>query len=352
MSDFLPPERSVRLDDPESGLQGFIVIHSTKLGPAAGGCRFWHYGSHAEASYDAVRLATGMSLKNALAGLPLGGGKAVIMRPGKAFDRRALFSAFGRAVAGLGGHYVTAEDVGTGLDDMACVAERTSHVAGLPQRPNLPGGDPSPWTAYGVFQAMRVAVRRQLGRDMSEVSVAVQGIGNVGMELCRLLHGAGARLVISEPRSEVAARASTLYNAEVVLSDAIISAPVDVFAPCALGGILTLDMLPRMKARVVCGAANNQLATAEVGDRLADFGVLYAPDYLVNAGGIINVAAEYLNWTLDDVSQKIDAIPERLNQVLTLAEDQGIGSHRAADTRALKIIADGGRADSPQFAAA
>ncbi|MGC5799503.1 Glu/Leu/Phe/Val family dehydrogenase [Sphingomonas sp. NFX23] len=352
MTNFLPPEHSVRLDDPQSGLQGFIVIHSTALGPAAGGCRFWHYATHAEASYDAVRLATGMSLKNALAGLPLGGGKAVIMRPEKGFDRRALFSAFGRAVADLGGSYVTAEDVGTGLNDMACVSERTSHVAGLPQRPNVPGGDPSPWTAYGVFQAMRVAVRRQLGRDLSEVSVAVQGTGNVGMELCRLLHGAGARLVISEPRSEVAARASVLYSAQVLSSDAILSAPVDVFAPCALGGVLTLDMLPRMKARVVCGAANNQLATAEVGDRLADLGVLYAPDYLVNAGGIINVAAEYLNWRLDDVSQKVDAIPTRLSQVLTLAEAQGIGSHRAADAMAMKIITDAPRMVSPQSAAA
>ncbi|MEH3159567.1 MAG: amino acid dehydrogenase, partial [Sphingomonas taxi] len=150
MSEPFPPEHIVRLNDPESGLQGFIVIHSTALGPAAGGCRLWHYGSQAEASHDAVRLATGMSFKNALAGLPFGGGKAVIMRPGHPFDRKALFAAFGRAVADLDGRYVTAEDVGTGVNDMSWVAEQTWHVAGLPQRPHRPGGDPSPWTAYGV----------------------------------------------------------------------------------------------------------------------------------------------------------------------------------------------------------
>lgn len=338
MTDLLPPESVVRLDDPASGLQGFIVIHSTALGPAAGGCRLWRYADDAAAGADALRLAAGMTMKNALAGLPLGGGKAVLTLPDAPFSRERLFEAFGRAVKALEGRYLTAEDVGTGIDDMATVARETVHVAGLPRRAGHAGGDPSPWTARGVFRAMEVAVERRLGRSLAEVTVAVQGVGHVGLALCEMLHAAGARLIIAEPRSDVAARAATMFGAELVASRAIAAAPADVFAPCALGGALNLATLSALRAKVVCGAANNQLATPEIGDTLAERGVLYAPDYLVNAGGIINVAAEHLGWSEDEVSVRVDAIAGRLRTVLDMAEQRRIAPARAADIAARQVL--------------
>lgn len=335
----MPPEELVRLDDPESGLRGLIVLHSTKLGPAAGGCRLWRYESEADASVDALRLAEGMSYKNALAGLPLGGGKAVIREPARGFDRAALFRAFGRAVASLDGRYVTAEDVGTSVEDMLRVAENTGHVAGLPARQGAAGGDPSPWTARGVFGAMRVAVKRRLGADLGDVTVAVQGLGHVGFALCGLLHQSGARLIVSEPRHEVAERAAALFGAQVVTSTALIDAEADVFAPCALGAVLDKATVRRLRAKVVCGAANNQLATPRQGNELAARDILYAPDYLVNAGGIINVAAEYLHWSEDDARGRVEAIGARLAEVLDLAAANRLAPHEAADRLARSIIA-------------
>ncbi|MFV0623575.1 Glu/Leu/Phe/Val dehydrogenase [Sphingomonas sp. ac-8] len=351
MNDLMPPETVVRLDDPHSGLRGFIVLHSTALGPAAGGCRLWRYADEAAASEDALRLAAGMTMKNALAGLPLGGGKAVLMLPDAPFSRTRLFEAFGRAVAALDGRYVTAEDVGTGVDDMATVAERTAHVAGLPRRDDRPG-DPSPWTARGVFQAMAVAVERRLGCRLSEVTVAVQGVGHVGMALCELLHEAGARLVIAEPRSELAARAATRFGADLVSSRAITSVPADVFAPCALGGVLTLASVATLKARVVCGAANNQLASPEVADLLARRGVLYAPDVVVNAGGIINVAAEYLGWPQETVPARVDAVAARLREVLDRAEACAVPPAHAAPMLARDVVAQSSRAGAAKAALA
>lgn len=338
-SQSMPPEELVRLDDPETGLRGLIVLHSTKLGPAAGGCRLWRYRSEAEASVDALRLAEGMSYKNALAGLPLGGGKAVILEPETGFDRAALFRAFGRAVASLRGRYVTAEDVGTSVEDMLRVADSTDHVAGLPARQGAAGGDPSPWTALGVFGAMQVAVRRHLSADLSDVTVAVQGIGHVGFALCGLLHQAGARLVVAEPRRALADRAATLFGARVVSSSALIDAEADVFAPCALGAVLDKTTVNRLRAKVVCGAANNQLATARDGAELATRGILYAPDYLVNAGGIINVAAEYLQWDEAEARRRVEGIGARLAEVLDLAAESHMAPHEAADRLARSIIA-------------
>lgn len=334
----VPPEEVVRLYDPESGLRGMIVLHSTRLGPAAGGCRLWRYESDGEAANDALRLAEGMSYKNALAGLPLGGGKAVIRLPDGAFDRVALFRAFGRHVAALEGRYVTAEDVGTSVDDMLNVGKHTRHVAGRPAKPGLPGGDPSPWTALGVFRAMEVAVARRLGVDLSDISVGVQGLGNVGFALCKLLHDAGARLVIAEPRSDVAANAAARFDADLVSSAALFTADVDVLAPCALGAVLTDQTVQTMRAKVVCGAANNQLATAAQGEDLASRGILYAPDYLVNAGGIINVAAEYLGWSDVEARERVERIGLRLTQVLDLADETKTPPHAAADALALSII--------------
>ncbi|AOH85034.1 amino acid dehydrogenase [Sphingomonas panacis] len=337
--DPLPPREILRLEDAASGLEGVIVVHSTSLGAAAGGCRFQSYPSMSEATTDAVRLAEGMSYKNALAGLPLGGGKAVIRAPQGAFDRPALFRAFGRAVESLGGRYVTAEDVGTSVEDMGHVAEATRHVAGLTQQPGRAGGDPSPWTARGVLGAMEVAVRRKLGASLSDVTVGVQGLGHVGFALCALLHSRGARLIVAEPRSEVAARAVTAFDAQVVSSTALLEAQIDVFAPCALGAVIDAETVHRLRAKVVCGAANNQLATSAQGDQLAERGVLYAPDYLVNAGGIINVAAEYLGWSEEESRVRVDRIGTRLTQVLDLADADQVAPHLAADRLARSIIA-------------
>ena len=342
MPDFpapVPPEEVLRLDDLPSGLSGVIVIHSTALGPAAGGCRFHRYASDADAVADALRLAEGMSYKNALAGLPLGGGKAVIRMPDGAFDRAALFRAFGRAVASLGGRYVTAEDVGTGVADMQCVADSTRHVAGLPAAPDAPGGDPSPWTALGVLRAMEVAVERHLGAALTDVTVAVQGLGHVGFALCELLHEAGARLFVAEPRIEVAAEAARRFGARVMESDELLEAKADVFAPCALGGVIDAASVQRLGASVVCGAANNQLATPAEGDALLARGILYAPDYVVNAGGIINVAAEHLGWSADEARSRVEATGTRLAAVLDHAAAERVAPHRAADRLARAAIA-------------
>lgn len=326
-----PPESVHVLRDDEAGLNGVIVLHSTRRGPAAGGCRLWRYGDQAALANDAMRLAEGMTYKNAMADLPLGGGKAVLALPQGDFDRRKLFAAFGRAVARLDGAYVTAEDVGTGVADMEAVREQTRHVAGLPPRDGRPGGDPSPWTARGVFLAMEESARRHLGSELRGLRVAVQGLGHVGSALCGMLHDAGARLIVAEPRPGVAAEIACRYDAEIMGRDSILDARCAIFAPCALGGVLDRDAVTRLRARIVCGAANNVLATPEEGDRLADRGILYAPDYVVNAGGIISVAGEYLGWSSAEVTARVEASGTRLAAVLAHAAREGLAPHRAAD---------------------
>ena len=334
----VPPEAVHVLSDAESGLSGIIVLHSTRRGPAAGGCRLWRYEDGAALTADALRLAEGMAYKNALADLPLGGGKAVIAVPDGAFDRAALFRAFGRAVAELDGAYVTAEDVGTTVADMAAVREETHHVAGLAPLDGRPGGDPSPWTARGVFLSMREAARRRFGADLGDLTVAVQGLGNVGSALCALLHDAGAKLVVAEPRPGIAAAIACRHGAEIMSRDSILDARCDVFAPCALGGVIDHRATRRLQAKLVCGGANNVLATPEDGDRLADCDVLYAPDYVVNAGGIINVAAEYLGWSAGEAATRVEATGQRLVGVLDHAERHGLAPHRAADALARRRL--------------
>lgn len=334
-----PPESVHVIRDAASGLDGVIVVHSTRRGPAAGGCRLWRYADGAEMARDAARLAEGMAYKNALAGLPLGGGKAVLNLPAEPFDRRRLFQAFGREVAKLDGAYVTAEDVGTTVADMQAVRETCRHVAGLAASVGRPGGDPSPWTALGVFLAMREAARRKFGADLHGMTVAVQGLGSVGSQLCDLLHEAGAKLIVAEPRSSVAASVACRTGATVVGLDGIVDAKCEIFAPCALGAVIDERSVARLRARIVCGAANNVLATEEDGDRLADRGVLYAPDYVVNAGGIVNVAAEHLGWTMEEAETRVRQIDRRLSEVLDFADRQGLASHRAADLLARRRIA-------------
>lgn len=336
-----PPEAVHVMRDPETGLEGVIVLHSTRLGPAAGGCRLWQYADSAAATTDALRLAEGMAYKNALADLPLGGGKAVIMRPPGDFDRMALFRAFGREVERLGGRYLTAEDVGTGVDDMRRVREETAHVAGLPVAAGAVGGDPSPWTALGVLRAMEEAVRRRHGSGLSGARVAVQGLGHVGEQLAMLLDEAGARLVVTDLDPERAAAAAARLGAQLVAPDAILDVPCDVFAPCALGGVLDDSSAGRLKAGIVCGAANNVLASDAAGMLLADRGVLYCPDYVVNSGGIINVCAEHLGWDIAEVEHRVGATGQRLRAVLDHAASRDLLPHRAADALARARMAAG-----------
>jgi leucine dehydrogenase len=326
------------INNEQSGLSGIIAIHSTALGPAAGGCRFWAYTSDKEMSHDAARLARGMSYKNALAGLPFGGGKAVIKRPVGDFDRVALFRAFANAVAALEGRYITAEDVGTSIEDMNTVRQRTPYVARLEAKPGKAGGNPSPWTALGVFESMQTAANFTFGSDLGGLTIAVQGVGNVGANLCRLVKKAGGRLIIADvDRARVSLLAQEL-DAEVVSTNEIHSVEADIFAPCALGAVLNGHTIPSLKARLVCGGANNQLATNKDGEALLAREIVYAPDYLVNAGGIINVAAEYLGETTEQVRERVGQIANRLTTVLATADCNKQPPHIVADEMAEKII--------------
>lgn len=326
------------INDKLTGAQGIIAIHSTTLGPAAGGCRLWHYPSADALAQDAMRLSRGMSYKNALAGLPFGGGKAVLQRPAGEFDRDAFFRAFADAVAALEGNYITAEDVGTTVADMTAVRARTPYVAGLERAPGMAGGDPSPWTALGVFLSMEVAAETVLGAELRDLTVAVQGVGNVGATLCRLLDKAGARLIVADLDAMRAKRLAEELGATAMKPDAIVGAEADVLAPCALGGVIDAQSVERLRARIVCGGANNQLAIEEDGFALLERGITYAPDYLVNAGGIINVAAEYLGETSAQVRERVERIPMRLREVLAAAASNGEPPHRIADQMAETII--------------
>ncbi len=329
----------IPLCDNKARLDGVIAIHSTTLGPGAGGCRFWSYPARAAMEKDAARLARGMTYKNAMANLPLGGAKAVLQRPEGDFDRVALFEAFGRAIQELEGRYVTAEDVGTSISDMEAVATQTRHVAGLSAVSGKPSGDPSPWTARGVFVSMRHTVETHLGRSLADCTVAIQGVGHVGEALAQMLHQAGARLIVADVNRANVDRCVASLGAEAVSPEDILQAQADVLAPCALGGVLNDQTINSLTAKLVCGAANNQLETEEDGDRLANRGILYAPDYVVNAGGIINVAAEYLGWSSDKVEQRVNATSDRLASVYSYATEKGLTPSAAADAMARDIVA-------------
>jgi leucine dehydrogenase len=306
------------------GFAGVIAIHSTAIGPAAGGCRIWDYDSADDALTDALRLSRGMTYKNAMADLPLGGGKAVIYRINT--DRVDAFQKFGEAVEKLGGRYITAEDVGASVADMRAIAGRTSYVAGLPKEAGQAGGDPSPMTALGVF----VSIQALLGGSVRGRTIAVQGVGNVGFNLCRLLAEEGAKIVVADVNKANLQRAEAL-DVEIAPVDQIHAVKADLFAPCALGAGLNAKSIPELDAPIVCGAANNQLATEEDGARLVARGITYAPDYLVNAGGIINVSAEYLGEAADVVEARVRAIAPRLLRVLETAKSDGLTPHQAAD---------------------
>lgn len=334
-------ERVLFCRDAGTGLNAIIAIHSTALGPAAGGTRQWTYASDDEAAYDVLRLSQGMSYKNAMAGLRFGGGKAVILQGPDFAATDALYERFGEFVDSLNGDYITAEDVGMSPQIMQTIARRTKHVSGLPTSGGKAGGDPSPRTALGIFRGIQAAVRSQLKRDnLDGLSVAVQGVGNVGYQLCALLHKAGARLLVADIDSEKVERVRKEFDAQAVSLDEILFQPVDVVSPCALGAILTRDSIPRLQASVVAGGANNQLEFASDGQRLADAGILYAPDYVINGGGIINVACEYYGDVDDDgVNELVDRIGPRLERVFEEAKSSGLPTNEVADQHAKRLIA-------------
>jgi leucine dehydrogenase len=329
-------ERVVFGYDEATGLRSIIAIHSTALGPAAGGCRMWPYASTSEAVIDVLRLSRGMSYKNAMADLPFGGGKAVIIGDSRQMKSAELFQAYGRFVASLGGQYITAEDVGTTTADMEHVARVTRFVSGLGRKPGEAGGDPSPKTALGVFLGLKAAVKFRLNRsDLDGVSVAVQGVGGVGYHLCKLLAAEGAKLRVSDVREAATERVSDELNAVTVSVESVLSEDVDVLAPCALGAILNAQSIPTIRARVIAGAANNQLAEESDGLALQTAGVLYAPDYVINAGGIISVAREYYGGASEaQVTNEIQGIPVRLLEIFERARRENRPTHSIADQMA------------------
>lgn len=340
-ADFDDHEGVHLFSDRASGLSAIIAIHSTHLGPAAGGVRFWHYADSDAAITDALRLSRGMSYKNAMAGLPMGGGKGVILAPAPGVEvTPAQLEQFGRAIESLGGRYVTAEDVGMSEDRMKRIATQTRHVSGLPVAAGSAGGDPGPVTARGVYLGVKAAAERGLGvRSMRGVRVAVQGLGSVGGGLARLLAADGATLMLADINADRSKALATELGAEAVDAAAIMSLDADLFSPNALGAILNEATIPALKARVVAGGANNQLATREDGARLHDRGILYAPDYVINAGGIINVGLEYLGQgDRREVDSRVAKIPARLAEVWDESERTGDPESDVADRIARRLI--------------
>jgi len=314
--------------DDASGYHGIIAIHSTSLGPAVGGTRFWNYESEDEALTDALRLSHGMTYKTALAGLPLGGGKSIIIGNSAPSNREALLRAHGRFVETLKGRYITAEDVGTSPADMEIVRLETQHVAGLIGR----SGDPSPFTARGVFRAIQASTRFLWNTDdLAGLTVAIQGCGSVGNFLAGLLHASGARLIVTDVNGPSVARVVDEFAAEPVEPSEIFSVRADVFAPCALGGVINDETIPELKAQIVAGSANNQLLEERHGAMLRDRNILYAPDNVANAGGVLNGCREVLGWEAKHAFGKIDEIYDTLLQIFKSAKAEGITTNRAAD---------------------
>ncbi|MFL6228557.1 MAG: Leu/Phe/Val dehydrogenase [Pyrinomonadaceae bacterium] len=334
-------EQIVLASEEEIGYCAIIAIHSTALGPALGGTRLWNYASLADARTDALRLSRGMTYKNALAELPLGGGKSVIVGDTRTLDRERVFRAHGRVVASLSGAYITAEDVNTSPADMEFVRQETTHVAGLIGR----SGDPSPVTAHGAFRAIQASAKYRWGSDsLAGRAVALQGCGHVGFHLARELAEAGARLFVTDVDETRAAQVVRDFGAEYVQPAEIYDARADIFAPCALGGVVNDETIPRLRVEIVAGAANNQLLEARHGDELDRRGILYAPDYVANAGGVINGTTELLGWTAERARAKVHAIYDTLLEIYDIAAERRITPARAADELAEARIAQTRRA--------
>lgn len=324
--------------DKASGLKAIIAIHDTTLGPALGGTRMWTYATEEEAVVDALRLAKGMTYKNAVAGLNLGGGKTVIIGDPKKDKNEAMFRAFGRYIQGLNGRYITAEDVGTTEEDMDIIHQETDFVTGISATYGS-SGNPSPATAFGVYRGMKAAAKAAFGSDsLNGRTVAVQGVGNVSFTLCKYLHEEGARLIVTDINKEAVSRAVEAYGATAVDPGEIIQADCDIYAPCALGATINDESLPLLRAKVVAGAANNQLKEPRHGDALHEMGIVYAPDYVINAGGVINIADELNGYNKERAFKQIAKIYDSITRVLEISQLSGIPAYAAADQLAEERI--------------
>ena len=314
-------EKVLFINNEKAGLKAIIAVHNTNLGPAIGGCRLWPYASFDDALFDVTRLSRGMSHKNAVAGLPHGGGKGVIIAD-PSMKTEAMFEAFGEAVESLGGDYITAEDVNTTCDDALIMMRKTSHICGLPMN----SGDPSPFTARGVWQGIKATAKVALGRnDLEGVTVTVQGLGKVGYDLCRYLHNDGAKLYVGNLRNKAALeRARDEFGATILENDQIMTQECDILAPCALGAILNYNTIPALNCKAVAGAANNQILDDECGRMLKARGIYYAPDFVINGGGVINAAAEVDGpYNKDEVLVKVDNIYNTIEHILSESKKSG-----------------------------
>ncbi|TQS74699.1 Glu/Leu/Phe/Val dehydrogenase [Ornithinibacillus gellani] len=331
-------EQLVFCQDENSGLKAVIAIHDTTLGPALGGTRMWTYQSESEAIEDALRLARGMTYKNAAAGLNLGGGKTVIIGDPKKDKNPEMFRAFGRYIQSLNGRYITAEDVGTSVDDMDLIHMETDYVTGISPEFGS-SGNPSPVTAYGVYKGMKASAKEAFGSDSLEGKViAVQGVGNVAYRLCEYLHEEGASLIVTDINKEAVQRAVDAFGAKAIDPNDIYSVDCDIYAPCALGATINDDTIPVLKAKVIAGSANNQLKTPEHGDIIHEKGIIYAPDYVINSGGVINVADELNGYNQNRALRKVEGIYDILGKVYEIAKRDHIPTYVAADRMAEERI--------------
>src|SRR6266487_664607 len=322
--------------EPSSGYRGIIAIHDTTLGPALGGTRFWNYKNDRDALIDCLRLARGMTYKAAVAGLNLGGGKSVIIGDNKIRNREPIFRAHGRHVKALGGRYITAEDVGTSVGDMEFIKAETDHVTGLIGK----SGDPSPVTAFGVYRGIKACARHHYGDDsLKGKTVAIQGCGHVGYYLADLLYKEGAQLIATDIDAAKLKAVVDDFRAKPVGTDEIYGVEANIFAPCALGGIINDETIPQLKVEIVAGGANNQLAAERHGDMLEEKGLTYAPDYVINAGGLVNVNAELEGWTLERARNKAGEIYDTILMVFDIANEESMPSYKAADRLAERRIA-------------
>jgi leucine dehydrogenase len=331
-------EQLVFCQDRQSGLKAIIAIHDTTLGPALGGTRMWTYESEEAAVEDALRLARGMTYKNAAAGLNLGGGKTVIIGDPRKDKSEALFRAFGRYIQGLNGRYITAEDVGTTVEDMDIIREETDFVTGISPAYGS-SGNPSPITAYGVYRGMKAAAKEAFGTDSLEGKVvAIQGVGNVAYSLCRHLHDEGAKLIVTDINKEAVQRAVKEFSASMVEPNEIYGVECDIYAPCALGATINDQTIPRLKAKVIAGSANNQLKDPKHGDKIHEMGIVYAPDYVINAGGVINVADELHGYNRERALKKVETIYHNIEEVLVISKRDHLPTYVAADRMAEERI--------------
>ncbi len=336
-------EQVVFCHQKDVGLKAIIAIHNTVLGPSLGGLRMWAYKSEQEALNDVLRLSRGMTYKNAVAGLNLGGGKAVIIGDPTRDKSEALFRAFGRFVQSLGGRYITAEDVGIDVNDMEYVFRETEFVTGVHQV-HGGSGDPSPFTAYGTLQGLMAAVNHKFGHEeVGKLSYAVQGVGHVGMEFVKLLREQGAKVFVTDINKAAVQRCVDEFGCEATDLDEIYDVDADVYSPAALGGTVNEQTLPRLKCKIICGPANNQLANDAIGDELGKRGILYAPDYAVNAGGVMNVSLEIDGYNRERAMRMMRTIYYNVGRIFQIAERDNIPTYKAADRMAEERIATIGR---------